>query len=72
MSRYRITVTYTNRVVVEGDGDLALAEARQYELLSGLVHEEDHEVSSFGTDKPIGRLEMLANEDEDLWVEVLE
>lgn len=70
MSRYRITIEYVSRVVLEGEGSLTYAEGRESDLLSGIVQEEDHEVSSFGTDKPVSKLEVCLNEEEDLWAVV--
>lgn len=64
----------TNTYTVEGEsiGDpIAYAEQRAEDLRCGILTEEDHEVSSFSSMKPRATVELLMNEDEDLWVEVV-
>jgi hypothetical protein len=70
MSKYRITATYTQRVIIEGDGTMAAAEGRVDDLYSGVINEEDGEVSSFSDKHPVVKLEMCLNEEEDLWAVV--
>lgn len=70
MSKYRITATYTQRVIIEGSGTMAAAEERVDDLYSGVLHEEDGEVSSYRDKRPVVRLEMCLNEEEDLWAVV--
>jgi hypothetical protein len=70
MSKYRITATYTQRVIIEGDGSMAVAQDRVDDLYSGLITERDEEVSSYSDKRPSIVLEMCLNEEEDLWAVV--
>jgi hypothetical protein len=70
MSKYRVTATYTQRVIIEGEGSLAVAEERADELYSGLVTEHDGEVSSYRDKRPSIVVEVCLNDEEDLWAVV--
>ncbi len=69
--QYRITTTLTQKFVVEGEAELAFAEDRVEQLASGYINEADHEVSSYRSFKPRPVLEILVDEDNDVWVEVM-
>ncbi len=70
--QYRITIKRTEVIVIEGEGDLAYAEMRADELSSGMITEDGKkEVSSYRSFRPKPTLEMLMDEEQDLWVEVV-
>lgn len=67
MSKYRITATYTQRIIIEGSGTLDDAENRADDLYSGTISEEDGEVSSYRDKRPVIKLEVCLNEEDDIW-----
>jgi len=70
-SQYRITTTLTQKFVVEGEAELAFALERVEELAAGYISEHDNEVSSYRSFKPKPVLEILVDEENDIWAEVV-
>lgn len=67
MSRYRITATYTERIVLYTDGNFEHAESRMDDIYSGILSEEKNEILIFGKEKPSFKIEALVDEKEDTW-----
>lgn len=67
---YRISVDLVQRVIIEGEGDLAHALKRVEQLSTGYISEDGDEVSSSRYMRIHPKLELLKNEASDEWVEV--
>jgi hypothetical protein len=70
--KYRITVTTSQKFIVEGDEDFEFAEARIRMLSSGYIDQHDGETVRAVHCSPMAVLEVLIDPEINLWVEALD